>query len=114
MMSGVPFAILIAVSALCAVIARRQTSRHAAIAFLVAATGFALAAIWLWGEASWAFRDRFPALHESTGVESLRRFAKEFWFGFLLFLAELAFIANAATTRRPATPPPESRIRSGC
>lgn len=110
------FVAFIIVSVACTVAARRSTSPAAAIAFLIAALGFASLGLYLFVDESWMYRDGFPLspleTHTSTGLEALRRFAKESWPALLIFAAQVAFIGNVATRRRPAVPPRESRSRS--
>src|SRR3954452_3012705 len=92
--------VILAVAALCALLASQLRSRHIRYAVLIVAMAVLALATWLGASDAWAFRDGFPiiapgfAYPETHGLAAARLFLRFFWVSLIGIAAVAALIAT--------------------
>ncbi|HXH95210.1 MAG TPA: hypothetical protein VNN25_26785 [Thermoanaerobaculia bacterium] len=100
--------VILALAALCALLAFRLRSLFIKYPLLLVATALLVLAIWLGASDAWAFRDGFPlpapgyAWSETHGLAAAKAFLLGFWVSLLGAVAVAALIV--ASWRHPASP----------
>jgi hypothetical protein len=92
--------VILAIAALCALLASRLRSRLSKNVILLMATSVLALATWLAASDAWAFRDGFPVIApgfvypETHGLAAVRMFLRSFWVPLIGIAAVAALIAT--------------------